>query len=132
MILRRTRKTLAVVAVALAATLVLPFRATADDRDGREVRVTRSCSRGSETMLRARTDDGSIRVELRIEPARSGPWRVVFLHERRIAYRGTLRPSSSSGNVRLRRTVRDLYGRDSLVIRSTGPRGESCRIAAEL
>ena len=54
------------------------------------------------------------------------------LHERRIVYRGTLRPSSSSGNVRLRRTVRDLYGPDSLVIRSTGPRAESCRIAAEL
>ena len=132
MILPRTRKTLAVVAEALAATLVLPFRAAADDGDGREVRVSRSCSRGSETMLRARTDDGSIRVELRIDPARPGPWRVIFLHERRIAFRGTLRPSSSSGNVRLRRSVRDLYGRDSLVIRSTGPRGESCRIAVEL
>jgi hypothetical protein len=131
-ILRRTRQTLAVAAVALAATLVLPFRAAADDGGDREVRATRSCSRGSETMLRARTDDGSIRIELRIDPSRAGSWRVIFLHERRIAYRGTLRPSSSSGNVRLRRTVPDLYGRDSLVFRSTGPRGESCRVAVEL
>jgi hypothetical protein len=131
-ILRRTQKTLAVAAAALAVALVLPFRAAADDGGDREVRAARSCSSGSETTLRARTDDGAIRVELRIDPARPGPWRVVFLHERRIAYRGTLRPSSSSGSVRLRRTVRDLYGRDSLVIRSTGPRGESCRIAAEL
>jgi hypothetical protein len=129
-ILRRTRKTLAVAAVALAATLVLPLRAAADDGDDREVRVARSCSRGSETTLRARTDDGSIRVEVRIDAAQPGPWRVIFLHERRIAFRGTLR--TSSGDVRLRRTVRDLYGRDSLVIRSTGPRGESCRIAAAL
>jgi hypothetical protein len=131
-ILRRTRQTLAVAAVALAATLVLPFRAAADDGGDREVRATRSCSRGSETMLRARTDDGSIRIELRIDPGRAGSWRVIFLHERRIAYRGTLRPSSSSGNVRLRRTVPDLYGRDSLVFRSTGPGGESCRVAVEL
>lgn len=124
--------TLAVAAVALVAALALPFGAAADDGGDREVRAVRSCSNGSETMLRARTDDGSIRVELRIDPARPGPWRVIFLHERRIVYRGTLRPSSSSGNVRLRRTVRDLYGPDSLVIRSTGPRAESCRIAAEL
>jgi hypothetical protein len=131
-ILRRTRKTLAVVAVTVVVVLALPFGAAADDGDGREVRVSRSCSRGSDTMLRARTDDGSIRVELRIDPSRPGAWRVIFLHERRIAYRGTLRPSSSSGTVRLRRTVRDLYGRDTLVIRSSGPRGESCRIAVEL
>jgi hypothetical protein len=131
-ILRRTRQTLAVAAVALAATLVLPFRAAADDGSDREVRATRSCSRGSDTMLRARSDDGSIRIELRIDPGRAGSWHVIFLHERRIAYRGTLRPTSSSGNVRLRRTVPDLYGRDSLVIRSTGPLGESCRIAVEL
>jgi len=129
-ILRRTRKTLAVVVVTVVVVLALPFGAAADD--GPEVRVTRSCSSGSEMSLRARSDAGSIRIELRIDPARPGPWRVIFLHERRIAYRGTLRPSSSSGNVRLRRTVRDLYGRDSLVIRSTGPRGDSCRIAAEL
>ena len=83
-------------------------------------------------MLRARTDDGSIRVELRIDPVRPGPWRVIFLHERRIVYRGTLRPSSGNGNVRLRRTVRDLYGPDSLVVRSSGPRAESCRIGVEL
>jgi hypothetical protein len=131
-ILRRTRKTLAVVAVTVVVVLALPFGAAADDGDGREVRVSRSCSRGSDTMLRARTDDGSIRVELRIDPSRAGAWRVIFLHERRIAYRGTLRPSSSSGNVRLRRTVPDLYGRDSLVFRSTGPGGESCRVAVEL
>jgi hypothetical protein len=123
---------LAVAAAALVAALALPFGAAADDGGDREVRAARKCSNGSETMLRARTDDGSIRVEFRIDPARPGPWRVIFLHERRIAYRGTLRPSSSSGNVRLRRTVRDLYGPDSLVIRSSGPRGESCRIAAEL
>jgi hypothetical protein len=131
-ILRRTRKTLAVVAVTVVVVLAIPFGAAADDGDDREVRVSRSCSRGSETMLRARTDDGSIRVEIRIDPSRPGAWRVIFLHERRIAYRGTLRPSSSSGTIRLRRTVRDLYGRDSLVIRSSGPRGESCRIAVEL
>ena len=132
MILRRTRKPLAVVAVTVVVVLALPFGAAADDGDGREVRAGRSCSSGSETTVRARTDDGSIRVELRIDPARPGPWRVIFLHERRIVYRGTLRPSSTSGNVRLRRTVRDLYGRDSLVFRSSGPRGESCRIAVEL
>jgi hypothetical protein len=131
-ILRRTRKTLAVVAVTVVVVLALPFGAAADDGDDREVRVSRSCSRGSDAMLRARTDDGSIRVELRIDPSRPGAWRVIFLHERRIAYRGTLRPSSSGGTVRLRRSVPDLFGRDGLVIRASGPRGESCRVATEL
>ena len=69
-----------VVATAIVVTLALPFGAAADDGDDREVRVTRSCSRGSDTSLRARTDDGSIRVELRIDPDRRGPWSVIFLH----------------------------------------------------
>jgi hypothetical protein len=128
-----TRNTLAVAAAALVAVLALPLGAAADDGDDREVRVQGACTRGSETTLRARTDDGSIRVEVRIDTNRRGAsWRVIFLHERRIAYRGTLRTSRSSGSVRLRRTVPDLYGRDSLVVRSSGPRGESCRVVAEL
>ncbi len=131
MSLRSARK-LAVAVATLAVMLATPLGAAAADDDDREVRKTGTCSRGSETTLRARSDDGSIRVELRIRTGRSGsPWRVIFLHERRIAYRGVLR-TSGSGTVRLRRTVRDLYGRDSLVVRSSGPRQESCRVAAEL
>ena len=126
----RARVAGGIVALAFACALAVPLPAAADD-DDREVRGT--CSRGSETRLRVREDDGSLRVELRIDTGRRGArWSVIVLHERRIAFRGVLRTTRSSGSLRLRRSVRDLYGRDTIVVRASGPRRETCRISATL
>jgi hypothetical protein len=55
---------------------------------------------------------------------------VILLHERRIAFRGVVRSRDDSRTVRLRRTIDDWFGRDSIVVRASGPRLESCRVSA--
>jgi len=119
----------------LAATLlaVAPI-ARADDGDGGsdrvELRRTGLCSMSSRARLRVRAEDGRIRVELEIDTSRNGgAWTVIVLHERRIAFRGTLRTEAPSGSFELRRTVDDWFGPDAIVARATGPGGESCRLS---
>jgi hypothetical protein len=120
--------------VLLAAVLAAPvdaLAARADDDD--EVRVAGTCSRTSEVSLRLRSDDDEIRVELRIDTNRArASWRVVLLHERRLAYRATVRTSASSRSVRVRRELPDWFGRDTVAVRATGPRGETCRVSASI
>jgi hypothetical protein len=128
------RRTL-ITALALLA-LCFPASALAGDDDGeREERAeTRSggvCTGAIRSELRLRADDGRIRVELRLDRVpRRGAWRVIVLHERRIAYRGRLAPRSSSASIRVRVDVDDLFGPDAVVVRATGSRGESCRVSA--
>jgi hypothetical protein len=121
---------LLVVAV-LNAVLALPLSAGADDGPD-DVRRTGTCSRASELQLRLRSDDDVIRVEVEIETSRRGSrWVVILLHERRIAVRGNLR-TDDGGSIELRRSVPNWLGVDSFVVRATGPRGETCRVSAEL
>ena len=125
----RSRRALLPLA-ALCAALALPVAATADD--GPDVRRSGTCSRSSEIELRARADDDVIELELEIEtPRRGSKWSVILLHERRIAFRGSLR-TRSNGSIELKRSVPDWFGADLLVVRASGPRGESCRVSARL
>ena len=125
----RTRSRRAVVLLAaVVAALAVPVAAAADD----DVRRTGSCSRSSTIELKLRADDGAIRVELRIETGRRGAkWGVILLHERRTAFRGVLR-TRSNGSLELRRNVPDWFGTDTVVVRATGPRTETCRVSAAL
>jgi hypothetical protein len=126
----RSRRALLPLA-ALCAALAFPVAATADDGPD-DVRRSGSCSRSSEIELRARTDDDVIEVELEIEtPRRGSRWSVILLHERRIAFRGSVR-TRSNGKIELERSVPDWFGVDLLVARASGPRGESCRVSARL
>jgi hypothetical protein len=126
---QRSRLVLLVLA-ALCAALALPLAARADEDD--DVRRTGTCSRSSEVQLRLRGDDDVIRVELEIETDQRGSkWAVILLHERRIAFRGKVR-ASGGGSVELRRVVPNWFGPDSVVVRATSPRGESCRVSARL
>lgn len=119
--------------MALAATLlaVVPT-ARADEGGGGEDRVELRrdvpCSASSRVRLRVRAEDGTIAVRVEVETRRSRmPWAVVLLHERRIVVTGRLRTSASSGSLELRRSVDDWFGPDAVVVRATGPAGESCR-----
>ncbi len=128
----RSGRLLGLVAAAVLASLVLPLGAAADDGPSDEVRRSGICTRSSEVEVRLRADDGRIRVELEIETGRRGvAWSVIVLHERRTAFRGTLR-TGSNGSLELRRTVPDWYGRDTVVVRASGPRAETCRVSATL
>ena len=117
--------------------LGVPASAAADDDDGDDrddVRVAATCSGVAEATLRIRErDDDLLRVEFELrDRRRAGPWLVVVVHERRIAFRGRLSVSRSSGKLSLRRTLPDLFGENTFRVRASGPRGASCRAAATL
>jgi len=121
--------------MALALALAIPGAARADDggdgRDGarRDVRVAGRCDSGATSKLRLRSRDGEISVEFEVKRRHSGErWRVVLVHERRVAWRG----SRSSGSFRVRRSVADFDGADQLTARASGPRGITCRASATL
>ena len=126
----------ALAATALAAALVslavdvAPGRA---DGGRTEARTGVRCTQGSTAAMRLRAEKGSIRIELELQHRRrAGSWRVVVLHERRIALRATLAGPRAAGDLELRRTVPDWFGTDRIVIRATGPQGELCTLAATL
>jgi hypothetical protein len=125
-IVKKCARTL-LVAVAIVCAAAMPGTAYADD----EARARTECSRGHDAELRVRADDGRLEVELRIESPPLARWSVILLHERRIAFRGTV-GAARSGGLRLRRSLRDLYGRDRVVARASGPRAEVCRLSATL
>jgi len=127
----RSQRVLPFVLAVLCAALTLPAGAAADDGDGRrDVRRTGTCTGSSHTTLRLRADDGTIRVELEIDTNQSGAsWTVILLHERRTAYHGIVR-TGRSGSFKLRYTVPDWFGTDSVVARATSPRRETCRVSA--
>ncbi|MEY2517238.1 MAG: hypothetical protein QOJ89_4596 [bacterium] len=125
--------TLAAVLALLAAAAPAAARDGADGGGG-DVRVSGHCSRGATSQLRVRErDDGTIRVEFEVRRGRSGEaWRVVIVHERRVAARASVRTSGSSGSFRVRRSLTDLDGPDRVTARGSGPGGRTCEATATL
>jgi len=123
----------------LALTLLCgPVPASAkhggDGDDGRrEARVAGACSAGATSKLRLRSRDGAISVEFEVKRRRGGErWRVVLVHERRVAWRSTIRTKGSSGSFRIRRSLDDYDGPDAVTARASGPRGLTCEASATL
>jgi len=99
---------------------------------GDEARVEATCGRSAEAELRLKARDGTIEVELRIDGERRGErWRVVLVHERRVAWRGTAR-TRSSGDLRIRRSLPNYDGADQVGVLASGPRGVRCEASAVL
>ena len=74
-----------------------------------------------------------LRVDLELRTGRrAAPWTVVIVHERQLVFRGSLRTSTSSATLTVRRTIVDWFGEDALSIRATGPGGETCRVSATI
>jgi hypothetical protein len=124
-----------------AAILVLLASAStpaAIARDGgddarREARVAGTCATGASSTLRLRSRDGEISLEFEVRRSRRGErWRVVLVHERRVAWRGSVRTGRSRGSFRVRRTLRDYAGSDRVTARAAGPRGLTCEASALL
>lgn len=96
----------------------------------RDVRTAGRCSGRplASTRIRVRGEDGTLDVRFEIRDATAGStWRVVVVHENRIAWRGNLRATSTGGAVRLRRQLRDLAGSESVTAHAWGPEGRGCR-----
>jgi hypothetical protein len=123
----RTRFTsTAVAALCVALALVAPAPALGRGGDD-DVRVTGACGKGATSKLRLRAKDGAIQVEFEVKTNRGGQrWRVVLVHERRVAWRGRARTRSGSGSFRIRRSIPDFEGADQVTARASGPRGNTC------
>lgn len=113
--------------------LALPaLAARARNDDPREARVTSRCGKGTSSELRLRSRDGSIRLEFEVRRRRPRErWRVVIVHERRIAWRGVAR-TGASGSFRVRRTLADYAGVDRVTVRASGANGLRCEAYARL
>ena len=97
------------------------------------MRVVRSCGNGVTAKLRAKSDDDGIEVRFEVDYGRAGvAWRVALVHERRVAWKGTVRTRRSGGSFEVRRTVRDFRGADAITAQAWGPRGLVCRAAVTL
>jgi hypothetical protein len=110
-------------------------QARGDDHGGGggDVRVTAVCGRGSTGSLRLRAKDGAIEVRFRLRQARGrGKWRVAIVHERRVAFRATRRTTQGSRSFELERTLPDLEGSDTVIVRAWGPNGVGCHATATL
>ncbi|MGZ8740668.1 MAG: hypothetical protein ACXWZ8_08750 [Gaiellaceae bacterium] len=103
-------------------------------KDGRnEVRAAGVCGNGAASKLRLRSGDHGIELRFEVDHSRAGVvWRVVLVHERRIAWKGAARTTRPNGSFEVRRTLPDLPGADSISARAWGPRGLVCRAAATL
>ena len=121
-----------VAALVTCLALLLPTVAAADDGD-REVRRAGACTASSRATIRLKADDGQIDVEFEVRTQSSTKaWRVVLLHERRVAFQGPVKPRSGGRSIRLRRTIPDWFGKDTIVVRATGPGIETCRATATI
>ncbi|MDX6678626.1 MAG: hypothetical protein QOE31_2678 [Solirubrobacteraceae bacterium] len=118
--------------VSFACVAPAPAR-DGDDGGGADVRRAGHCSAGTTSQLRLRARDGAIRVEFEVRRRHGGEaWRVVIVHERRVAVRAVARTRSSSGSFRVRRSLHDLDGPDRITARASGPRGLWCEASAML
>ncbi len=119
---------------ALTAVLVVavsPTAAASRGDGGGDARVAGVCGRGAESTLRLKADEGRIELRFELEGRARARWRLAFVHERRVAWKG-LRTTGRNGSLEVRRTVRDLPGTDTVVVRAVGPRGLTCRAVATL
>ena len=121
---------LAILSVLLFAARPAPAVA----KDGRgDVRVAGVCGSGATSKLRLKSDDDGIELRFEVDYSRAGAvWRVVLVHERRIAWKGAVRTTRPSGSFKVRRTLQDLAGADAVTARALGPGGLVCRAAAVL
>jgi hypothetical protein len=116
-----------VLALLTAAALVLPASASADD----DTRVRAACAGGT-AELRLKADNDTIEVELRLSARKSGTWRIVLLHERTLVFQGTRRTTGSGYSFRVRRTIPDWPGRETVTASMRTASGRTCRLAGAI
>jgi hypothetical protein len=97
-----------------------------------EVRVAGACGRGATSKLKLKADDGQIEAEFEVHGRASQTWRVVFVRESRIVWRGRARTVSSSSSFSVERRLSDYAGPDQVTARAVGPRGLTCQASATL
>jgi hypothetical protein len=130
-----TRLSLAVLLALLALVVLGPASALARGGGGGdrpEVRASGTCGRGAGSNIKIKARDGGLEVEFEVHSRRGQRWRVVLVHERRLAARGHARTRGRSGSFSFERRVRNYGGPDFVLGRAYGPRGLTCVASAVL
>jgi len=132
--IRRTPLSLVLSLALLALAVLGPGSAVARGGGDRpEVRVAGVCGKGATSKLKLKADDGHIEAEFEVDHNRAGTrWRVTFVQERRVVYRGNARTGGRSGSFSLEKRLADLPGSDQVMARAVGPRGLTCQATAVL
>jgi hypothetical protein len=119
-------------AAGVLTLLLRPVTVAAKDGGG-EVRASGICSNGAAAELRLKRRGQGIELRFKLDYGRSGTaWRVILVHERRIAWKATTTTTGANGTLEVRRTLNDLPGADTVTARAWGPRGLVCRATATL
>jgi hypothetical protein len=122
---------LALLALAVTGPAAALAKGGRDDRP--EVRVAGVCGHGAKSKLKLKARDGAIEAQFEVDNNRSGTvWRVVFVQERRVVYRGRARTHAPSGSWSLEERLADFPGSDQVMARAVGPRGLTCQATAVL
>lgn len=117
----------------LAVVIALVAAPVGAAKRGDDIRVAGVCTNASTSKLKLSAEDRGIEVEFEVDHNRIGaPWRVVLVHERRVAWKGTVRTRGPSGSFDVERRVRDLPGADAFTARAWGPGGVTCRATGTL
>jgi hypothetical protein len=118
--------------VGIGLVLLATGQAVAKDADN-DVRVKGVCGGGTTSKLRLKSEDDGLEVRFEVDYSRAGVvWRVVLVHERRVAWKGSARTARPYGSFEVRRTLRDFPGADVVTARAWGPSGVVCRATAVL
>ena len=100
--------------------------------DRPEVRVAGSCGRGATSKLKLKARDGVIEAEFEVHGRAGATWRVAFVQEARIVWRGHARTLGPSRSFSIERRIPDYPGADQVTARAVGPRGITCQATATL
>ena len=101
--------------------------------DRPEVRVAGVCGHGARSSLKLKSRDGAIQAEFEVDQNRNGRlWQVVFVHERRVEWRGRARTAAPSGSFSVERSLADFAGSDQVMARAVGPGGITCQATTTL
>lgn len=123
---------LVLVPLVLSTALAPATIALARGGDDARVRQEARCGRAASLRLELRARDGAIRTRFALEHGRRGEtWRSVLVQEDRVVWRGSRR-LAGSGAFEVELRLRDLPGVDRVAVRTTGPHGTVCRVAATL
>jgi hypothetical protein len=137
--LRAVFLSIATVIALLALTLAGPTVALAKGGGGGggggdrpEVRVAGVCGRGATSKLKLKSRDGVIEAEFEVHGRAGAVWRVSFVQDARLVWRGRARTLGPSRSFSIERRISDYPGPDQVTGRAVGPRGITCQATAVL
>ena len=122
------RRALGWISIALIATAIIAFPATAAAKDGDVIREG-NCSGSTDWKLKLSPENGRIEVEFEIDSNVNGQtWNVRLKRDGNRFFRGQRTTQAPSGSFEVRRVISNGPGSDTVIGRAVNPHtGETCR-----